>query len=147
MNETNTNRKKGPFLVIIPAEGLRLRASVVEDKPHALKTLQNAVGGLIEPVPLYEDIAGLPYLDAFANENALDEGLPLNMVATMFLKTPLFGDIVLTHYDKESGDALPLSREDLEAIADTLGGCFEAFVEWATTAPTPKAEKGIMKEC
>lgn len=143
MNEKN--KKNEYFLVTIPANGLRLNAGRMESKPITLKTLQSEVGGLVEAVAIREPIKGLEMLDAFVNEDGIDAGLSLNMAATMLLKHPIFGNLVLCRYSQD-GNSYPLSREELDRLADIMGGLVKSFCEWAENRANVEEEKGIFRE-
>lgn len=61
----------------------------IEELPNGdLATLQNAVGGYIEPVYLNEMVM-------WVNEEGLLRGLPINLAATLMAGKQIVGDVVL----------------------------------------------------
>ena len=76
---TRTKREKKPThtLTILKADGTREVRDVVPD----LRTLQGAVGGLIEPIGFFKTFEGRR-CQAYCNEEGWLHSLPLNMRAS-----------------------------------------------------------------
>jgi len=86
-----------------------------------LKEMQDAVGGLIEPVDVFEDEDGR--VSMYVNE----EGLYL-CEPTLILTTELYSDhvingpVVFSRCRWSDGETVPLTREDVEKIRDAFKG-------------------------
>lgn len=80
-------------LIVIKSTGEIIRQPI--DKTPSLGTLQNAVGGYIQMLPLFETFEGEDCV-AFCNEEGKLEGLPYNEAATKFWT--LAADIVLDDF-------------------------------------------------
>lgn len=64
----------------------------------SLEVMQTAVGGLIERIPRH--YCPKPIKEAWANEEGLLMGLPINQIASTMLGISLYGDILID-YNKE----------------------------------------------
>ena len=85
-NTNNTN------IYTIPVVG-SIQVEKNQPKPE-LQTLQAKVGGLIEYV-YGTTLSKQRGVDVIANEEGIILGLPLNIAATVLLKTKLFGPVVI----------------------------------------------------
>lgn len=96
---------EAPHWAVIRASGL---VKFIHGKP-TLRDLQNAVGGLIEGVPMDDES-----FTAFCNEEGKLEGLPVNHAATRFTGIRgdvLMGDVVIIGPPDDEGENLPLSSD------------------------------------
>lgn len=93
-------------------------------KENTLKYLQEAVGGYIECVTVrIDDVIA----DMWVNEEGLLERLPINKLATQIheLKVGnenacIVGNVILTGYNDEDGNTLPLSLEEATTVLHWL---------------------------
>lgn len=100
-------------------------ANVAVEHVDGLKDMQAIVGGLIEPVNLWEDDTG--GVSLYMNEEGLMYDLPLNVLATDMAtrtyKQPfhLVGNGFLSRFEFETGETVSLTDDDLKKAGDLLG--------------------------
>lgn len=98
--------------LVIPVEGPLYEVEL----DGQLATLQAAVGGLIEAVPLPDFIRGSERATAYCHEEGKLEGLPINRRATDFVvpgvgimwQDYIAGPLVLAGFNPVTGDHAPL---------------------------------------
>lgn len=105
-----------------------LTTQVIDIAEDGLSKLQNAVGGLIQPVDFGNEVT------MWVNEEGLlIDGMKVNYVATNLAReigyeTPMMGDVVFTGGVDEVGDTMALSEQasvELQKIAEMVRKVFE----------------------
>jgi hypothetical protein len=100
-----------------------LTTEVIDIAENGLRKLQNAVGGLIQPVDFGNEVT------MWVNEEGLlIESMELNWIATNLAReigyeTPMMGDVVFTGGSDSEGDTMALSeqaRVELEQIVERV---------------------------
>lgn len=100
-----------------------LTTEVIDIAENELRKLQDAVGGLIQPVDFGDEVT------MWVNEEGLlIEGMAPNWIATNLAReigyeTPMMGDVVFTGGSGEDGETLPLSEQariELEQITERV---------------------------
>lgn len=92
---------------------------IIEQKEFSLEDYQKIVGGWIEYVHVYEDIA------IFCNEEGKIKGLPVNNLATQYIKNKrpfddvICGDVVFSKTDDE-GDDIAFNMEETNDVIDFI---------------------------
>lgn len=92
---------------------------IIEQKEFSLEDYQKIVGGWIEYVHVYEDIA------MFCNEEGKIKGLPVNNLATQYIKNKrpfddvICGDVVFSKTDDE-GDDIAFNTEETNDVIDFI---------------------------
>ena len=86
-----------------------------------LATLQEAVGGYIEPVIQHR----FPNVTVFANEEGLLKNLPPNTAATIIFEYPLVGNVVMVANDDEMAKEFEYEAEEdrkdvLSSLSETM---------------------------
>lgn len=103
--------------VIIATDGT-LDVITKPDSETSLSFLQQAVGGYIEPVDLWDNIT------MYVNEEGKVYNLLYNPVATVIAHNAsainifdyIYGDVVLIGFDPESGDTVGLTQNQINFI-------------------------------
>ena len=96
-----------------------------EDGSIELETLQEAVGGYVERVPVVKQT--LDNLDMWLNEEGKLKSLPLNMIATNLSgiwKNGDFivGDVLVCAFDEE-GNSIGITDKQEHDLREALKGC------------------------
>ena len=92
---------------------------IVNQTDFSLENYQEIVGGWVEYVHIYDDIAIL------CNEEGKIKGLPVNMLITQYIKSKkpfndvICGDVIFTKTDEEGEDA-PLNMNEINDVIDFI---------------------------
>lgn len=92
---------------------------IIEQKEFSLEDYQKIVGGWIEYVHVYEDIS------MFCDEEGKIKGLPINNLATQYIRTKrpfddvICGDIVFSKTDDE-GEDVAFNMEETNDVIDFI---------------------------
>lgn len=102
----------------------------IYDGVPSLEAMQKAVGGYIctalrVPSPTRADIA----VDVFCNDEGLILGLPINHVRLTDM-SPLAGDLIIVGADENTGESVPLTRDEIQAALEHLAPLREPITEY-----------------
>ena len=92
---------------------------MIEQKDFSLEDYQKIVGGWVEYVHVYDDIA------MFCNEEGKIKNLPVNNIATQYIKSKqpfddvICGDVIFSKTDEE-GEDVDLTLEEINDVIDFI---------------------------
>lgn len=100
-----------------------LTTEVIDIAEDGLRKLQNAVGGLIQPVDFGNEVTMWVNEEGLLIEGMVPNWIATNLALEIGYETPMMGDVVFTGGTDEDGDTMALSEQasyELQQIANRV---------------------------